>query len=126
MPDLVDLNEILDSVLSTFHSFGAELTWPWFWYQIGLLLASAGLARIFASIVRARIDVTSAAMGMPGAVRRFVRALIGSLTVAFFALFVGVLRASMLLITWPSRSYVLAVAASLATAWLVIRLMLLR
>src|SRR5205807_6309634 len=46
-----------------------------------------------------------------------------SLTVAFFALFVGVLRASMLLITWPSRSYVLAVAASLATAWLVIRLM---
>src|SRR5262245_11242846 len=123
MPDLVDLHEIINSILGAFHSVGAELTWAWFWYQIGLLLAAAGLARIFSAIVRSRIDVTSAAMGMPGAVRRSVRALLGSLNVAFFALFVGVARATMLLTTWPSRSYVLAVAASLATAWLIIRLM---
>jgi small-conductance mechanosensitive channel len=123
MPELNDLKEVIDPVLSALRSVGAELTWAWFWYQIGLLLAAAGVARILAAIMRGRIDLTSSAMGMPGAVRRFVRALFGSLTVAFFALLVGIMRASMLLMTWPSRSYVLAVAASLATAWLVIRLM---
>jgi small-conductance mechanosensitive channel len=123
MPELADLKDILDTVLAAFQSVGAELTWPWFYYQIGLLLAAAGLARILAAIVRSRIDMTSAAMGLPGAVRRFVRALLGSLTVAFFALLAGLMRTSMMLVTWPSRSYVLAVAASLATAWLVIRLM---
>ena len=123
MPELNDLNEVINAVLSAFRSVGAELTWAWFWYQIGLLLMAAGAARILAAILRSRVDLTSSAMGMPGAVRRFVRALFGSLTVAFFALFVGIMRASMLLLTWPSHSYVLSVAASLATAWLVIRLM---
>jgi small-conductance mechanosensitive channel len=123
MPELNDLHEAIDAILNAFRSVGAELTWAWFWYQIGLLLIAAGLARILAAIVRSRVDLTSSAMGMPGAVRRFVRALFGSLGVAFFALFVGVMRSSMLLMTWPSHSYVLAVATSLATAWLVIRLM---
>jgi len=122
MPELHDLHDAIEAMLSALRSVGAELTWEWFWYQIGLLLIAAGLARIVAAIVRSRVDITSAAMGMPGAVRRFVRALIGSLTVALFALFVAIMRASMLLMTWPSRSYVLAVATSLATAWLVIRL----
>jgi small-conductance mechanosensitive channel len=123
MPELNDLHEAIDAILNAFRSVGAELTWAWFWYQIGLLLIAAGLARILAAIMRSRVDLTSSSMGMPGAVRRFVRALFGSLGVAFFALFVGVMRSSMLLMTWPSHSYVLAVATSLATAWLVIRLM---
>ena len=123
MPELNDLHEVIDAILSALRSVGAELTWDWFWYQIGLLLIAAGLARILAAIMRSRVDLASSSMGMPGAVRRFVRALFGSLTVAFFALFVGFMRASMLMVTWPSRSYVLAVATSLATAWLVIRLM---
>jgi small-conductance mechanosensitive channel len=123
MPELNDLHEVIDTILGALRSVGAELTWEWFWYQIGLLLIAAGLARILAAIMRSRVDLASSSMGMPGAVRRFVRALFGSLTVAFFALFAGFMRASMLMVTWPSRSYVLAVATSLATAWLVIRLM---
>jgi small-conductance mechanosensitive channel len=123
MPELNDLHEVIEAILGALRSVGAELTWEWFWYQIGLLLIAAGLARILAAIMRSRVDLASSSMGMPGAVRRFVRALFGSLTVAFFALFAGFMRASMLLMTWPSRSYVLAVATSLATAWLVIRLM---
>jgi small-conductance mechanosensitive channel len=123
MPELNDLHEAIDAILNSLRSVGAELTWSWFWYQIGLLVAAAGVARILAAIVRSRVDVTSWAMGLPGAVRRFVRALFGSLGVAFFTLLVAVMRASMLLVTWPSRSYMLAVATSLATAWLIIRLM---
>jgi len=122
MPELADLKEAVDATLNALRNVGAELTWGWFWYQIGLLFAAAGIARIVASIIRARVDITSSAMGLPGAVRRFVRALFGSLSVALFVLLVGATRAAMLVMTWPSRSYVLAVAASLATAWLVIRL----
>src|SRR5262249_37115236 len=123
MTDLADLHELLDGVLNGFRSVGAELTWSWFWYQVGLVLVAAGLARLLAAVLRSRLDTTSAAMGLPNAVRRLVRALLGSLTVAFFALLVGIMRASMVLVTWPSRSYILAIAASLATAWLIIRLM---
>ncbi len=123
MPELNDLHEAIDAILNSLRSVGAELTWSWFWYQIGLLVAAAGVARILAAIMRSRVDITSSAMGLPGAVRRFVRALCGSLGVAFFTLLVAMMRASMLLVTWPSRSYMLAVATSLATAWLVIRLM---
>jgi len=122
MPELADLKEAIDATLNAFRNIGAELTWGWFWYQIGLLLAAAGIARIIASIIRARVDMTSSAMGMPGAVRRFVRALFGSLSVALFVLLAGATRTAMLMMTWPSRSYVLAIATSLATAWLVIRL----
>ena len=62
MPELTDLNDVVDAILNALRSVGAELTWAWFWYQIGLLLVAAGLARILAAIVRARVDMTSLAM----------------------------------------------------------------
>jgi small-conductance mechanosensitive channel len=122
MPDLTDLNDIYAMIETALRSVGAEISWAWFYYQVGLLLVAAGLARLLAAIVRPRIDLSSAAMGMPAAVRRVVRALHGSLTIAFFALIVALTRTSMLLATSPSRSYLLSVGAALATAWLVIRL----
>jgi small-conductance mechanosensitive channel len=122
MPDINDLNDLYAMIETALRSVGAEISWAWFYYQVGMLLVAAGLARLLAAVVRPRIDLSSVAMGMPATVRRLVRALHGSLTVAFFALIVALLRNSMLLATWPSRSYLLSVAAALATAWLVIRL----
>jgi len=121
MPDMAELNELYAAILTALRSVGAEIESPWFYYQLGLLLAAAGLARLFAVAVRSRIDVGST-MGLPAAFRLFFRTLLGSLTIAFFALIAGLLRTAMLLMTWPSRSYLLSTAAALATAWLVIRL----
>src|SRR5437868_11208882 len=107
MPDMADLNDVYTAILTALRSIGAEIESPWFYYQLGLLLIAAGLARLFAVAVRSRIDPGST-MGLPAAFRLFFRTLLGSLTIAFFALFAGMLRLAMLLITWPSRSYLLS------------------
>ncbi len=56
------------------------------------------------------------------ALRRFARVLVGSASTVVFAILVIVARFVMVHSTWPSRSYLLAVSAKLAVAWLVIRL----
>ena len=61
-------------------------------------------------------------MGWPAPLRLFVRILVGSTWTAVFALLMTLERGVMMASTWPSRSYLLAVGAKLAFAWLVINL----
>jgi small-conductance mechanosensitive channel len=72
--------------------------------------------------IHARVDMTSLAMRWPLPLRHFVRVLLSSASTAVFALLVIIARVVMSHSTWPSRSYLLVVAAKLAVAWLVIRL----
>ncbi|WP_371737076.1 mechanosensitive ion channel family protein [Bradyrhizobium sediminis] len=118
----MDLNEITEFLQSAARSVGAEVTSPWFYLQLGLILAAAGIAYASGAAVRSRVDVTSVAMGWPIPLRLFVRVLVGSASTAVFAALMTLARVVMLASTWPSRSYLLAVAANLAFAWLIIRL----
>jgi small-conductance mechanosensitive channel len=118
----MDLNDITEFLQSAARSVGAEVTSPWFYLQLGLILAGAGIAYGAGAAIRARIDMTSLAMGWPAPLRLFMRVLVGSASTAVFALEMTLVRAVMLTSTWPSRSYLLAVAANLAFAWLIIRL----
>ncbi len=118
----MDLNEIAELLHSAARSVGAEVTSPWFYLQLGLILAGAGIALGLGAAIRSRIDITSLAMGWPAPLRLFMRVLVGSASTAVFALLMLLARLVMLSSTWPSRSYLLSVAASLAFAWLVIRL----
>jgi hypothetical protein len=118
----MDLNEITESLLAAPRSVGAEVTSPWFYLQVGLILASAGAAFAVSTAVRAKVDVGSVAMSWPAPFRLFLRVLVGSASTAAFAMLVLLERVIMLTSTWPSRSYLLAVAANLAFAWLIIRL----
>jgi small-conductance mechanosensitive channel len=52
----------------------------------------------------------------------FMRVFVGSASTAAFAILMILARVTMLSATWPSRSYLLSIAAKLALAWLVIRL----
>ena len=103
-------------------SVGAEVTSPWFYLQFGLILAAAGIAYAADAAIRARVDMTSLAMRWPLPLRHFARVLVGSASTAVFAVIVIAERIAMYHMTWPSRSYLLMVAAKLAVAWLVIRL----
>jgi small-conductance mechanosensitive channel len=116
-----ELDEIYEAVLAALRSVGAEVTSPWFYFQIGLILAAAGVAHLGAAAIRARIDTTSIAMGLPAPLRLFVRVLIRSIAAALFALLMALARVTMVALTWPSRSYLLAIVALLAFAWVLIR-----
>src|SRR3982751_5416913 len=116
------LHEIIDSLHTAARSIGAEVTSPWLYLQLGLILTAAGIALAAAAVIRSRTDMTSFAMGWPAPLRLFIRVLVGSAPTAAFALLIVLARVVMLASTWPSRSYLLAVAANLAFAWLIIRL----
>jgi len=118
----MDLKEIIEFLHATARALGAEVTSPWFYLQFGLILTAGGIAWASEASIRARVDMTSLAMRWPLALRRFARVLVGSASTVVFAILVIVARFVMVHSTWPSRSYLLAVSAKLAVAWLVIRL----
>jgi len=118
----MDMNGIIDLLHGATQSVGAEVTSPWFYLQCGLILTAAGIALAADAGIRSRIDMTSFAMGWPLPLRHFARVLVRSASTAVFAVLVIAARVAMFHSTWPSRSYLLMVAAKLALAWLVIRL----
>jgi small-conductance mechanosensitive channel len=118
----LDLHDIIDSLHSAARSVGAEVTSPWFYFQLGLVLAGAGIAFAAGAVVRSRINLTSLGMAWPIPLRLFMRVLVGSASTAVFAALMILARMIMLASTWPSRSYLLSVAAKLAVAWLIIRI----
>ena len=114
--------EIIEFAQSTARSVGAEIASPWFYLQFGLILTAAGIAYLADTAIRKRVDMTSLAMRWPLPLRHFARVLVASASTAIFAILVIAERITMYHMTWPSRSYLLMVAAKLALAWLVIRL----
>ena len=118
----MNLHDITEFLHAAARSVGAEVTSPWFYLQLGLILAGAGIAFATGAAIRSRIDMTSLATGWPTPLRLFMRVLVGSAPSAVFAAEMTLARVLMLASTWPSRSYLLSVAAKLAFAWLIIRL----
>src|SRR6202790_2353660 len=118
----MDPSDIIDFLHATARLVGAEVSSPWFYLQFGLILAAAGIALAVDAAIRSRLDMTSFVMGGPLPLRYFARVLVSSASTAVFAILVIIARVVMYHSTWPSRSYLLMVAAKLALAWLVIRL----
>ena len=118
----MDPKEIIELLHATARSLGAEVTSPWFYLQFGLILAGAGIAYASDAAIRSKVDMTSFAMGLPLPLRHFTRVLLFSASTAVFAILMIAARITMYHSTWPSRSYLLAVSAKLALAWLAIRL----
>ncbi len=117
-----DLHEIIDFLNSGARSVGAEVTSPWFYLQLGLVLAAAGIALAVGAAIRSRLDLKSLGKDWPIPLRVFMRVLAGSASTAVFAALMIAARLIMAASTWPSRSYLLSIAAKLALAWLIIRL----
>ncbi len=116
----MEMTDITDFLHAAARSVGAEVTSPGFYLQLGLMLTAGGLAFASGAAIRSRIDMTSLAMGWMPPLRLFMRVLVNSASTAVFAVLMTMARVAMLSWTWPSRSYLLAVAANLAFAWLII------
>lgn len=118
----MDWDKILEGLQGAARSVGAEVTSPWFYMQLGILCAAGGVALAAASLLRTRIDPATRAAGWPAPLRLLLRGLVRHAGIVLFVLLTGATRIVMMHATWPSRSYLLATAASLASAWLIIRL----
>ena len=115
-----ELQSVLDHSLEFARSIGAEITSFWFYGQLALIGLAAVCGAAASLVFSKRFDLVSLTMGWPPSLRRVVRSIIDNLGfVVFIVLAVGI-RAAMLAMTWPSRSYFLGVAVNLATAWVII------
>jgi small-conductance mechanosensitive channel len=118
----MDLNDTIDFLHATARSVGAEVTSPWFYLQLGLILAGGGIAFAAGAAVRSRVDLTARAASWPAPLRLFMQVLVDSASTAVFAVLMRLAGLVMVMSTWPSRSYLLSVSFKLALAWLIIRL----
>jgi small-conductance mechanosensitive channel len=118
----MDPNDITDFLHAAAGLVGTEITSPWFYLQLGLILAAAGIALAAGAAIRARIDMTKMAMSWPAPLRQAARVLVESTSTAVLAVLMSLARVVMVTATWPHRSYLLGAAANLAFAWLIIRL----
>ncbi|MGY3583768.1 mechanosensitive ion channel family protein [Bradyrhizobium quebecense] len=114
--------DVLESIQMAARSVGAEIASPWFYLQFGIILAAAGLAYAADTAIHARVNMSSLASRWPLPLRHFARVMVSSASTAVFAILMVISRIVMWHATWPSRSYLIAVSAKLALAWLVIRL----
>ena len=99
---------------------GAEITSPWFYFQLAIIALAAGIAAGVSLLVRRKLDVVSLTMDWPAPVRLIVRVFIESLGFIAFIIVVALIQSAMLSLTWPSRSFLLGVVVNLATAWVAI------
>ncbi|GIQ77627.1 mechanosensitive ion channel family protein [Bradyrhizobium sp. RD5-C2] len=114
--------DVLESIQMAARSVGAEIASPWFYLQFGIILAAAGVAYAADTAIHARVNMSSLASRWPLPLRHFARVMVSSASTAVFAVLMVISRIVMWHATWPSRSYLIAVSAKLALAWLVIRL----
>ncbi|THD60005.1 MAG: mechanosensitive ion channel [Bradyrhizobium sp.] len=118
----MEMNDVTNFLHTAARSVGAEVTSPWFYLQLGFVLAAAGVAFAVGAAIRSRIDMTTLATRWPAPVQLLMQTLADRTATAVFAVLMTLARGVMLHSTWPSRSYLLSVAANLAFAWLIIRL----
>jgi len=116
-PDSVELPP---NVVELFHVATTYVSQPWFAYQILIIAFLYIAARLFASRLEPRFEAHARKIkGHPGLLR-FVVATLRRMDLIVYILLLASTLAIMRGLTWPSRSYLIDVALTLAFAWLVI------
>jgi small-conductance mechanosensitive channel len=118
----MDGQQLTATVGDALHSLVQELTSARLLIQFGLILLAAAIGTIGATLIRRRVGLPALGERGPQLVQKLARLLLANLGTIIFVLALDVIRAVMIAITWPSASYLLGVAASLATAWVLIAL----
>ncbi len=118
-----DFQQLVAGISDALKNFGNEFTSVWLIVQLGLIALAAVIGTLSAAVLRRRIDIASLSMGWLPLLRLLARLVLANIGTIVFIVVVLTVRHSMLSLTWPSRSYLLGVAASLATAWVVIALL---
>ena len=117
-----EIQEFIQMLRDMAGTVADQLGSVWIYVQLAVLVLAALVALGFSSWLRKRVDLTSRIMGLPAPLRLVLRAVFTNLGLIIFVVLAATARAVMLVYTVPARSYLISVATSLATAWLVIHL----
>ena len=104
-------------------SFAHDLASIWLFLQLGLIALAATAGFVVTTLVGRHLDLIGLTRNWPAFLRQFARVLAENLGTIAFILLVATARAALLPVTSPAHSYLLGVATSLATAWVVIVLL---
>lgn len=120
--DPSSLLEPLGALLQQALGFAQSLLTPgWRLYQIGIIIGVLFAAHLLAWIGRRRLDQWMRSReGWPKMRLRMLVIVSRRLRLIFFVILAWLVVWTMREVTWPSRSYLLSIAASLATAWLIV------
>lgn len=118
----MEWEDIQQALQASIKSAEAYLVSPWFYMQAGIILAAAGLSLALASFLRARVNPTSLGMGLPAPLRALIRILMNRADTILFVLLISISRVIIIKAEVLRHGYLLSTAASLATAWVIIRL----
>src|ERR1700761_6745184 len=80
----MDTKDVLEFLRSALQSVGAEVTSPWFYFQVGVVLAGAGIAFASGAAIRSRVDIKTLGANWPAPFRAIVRVLVQHSTIAVF------------------------------------------
>lgn len=118
-----DLNEILEGLAHGWAAVAAQVATIWVPIQIVLIALAALAGWGVAAGVRKRFDLAKLTSTWPAYPRTAARTAIQNLGIIAAIVLLLVIGAGMQAATLPSRSYLVSVAANLATAWVVIAIL---
>jgi small-conductance mechanosensitive channel len=109
-------DELIEGLTNGLNALPASVTSVWIPIQLAMIALAALTGWALAAYVRRRVNILPYIAGWPSILRRALRVAIANLGIAVLVL----MRIGMQAATVPGRSYLIGVAASLATAWVVI------
>ncbi|MEO0914115.1 MAG: mechanosensitive ion channel domain-containing protein [Pseudomonadota bacterium] len=116
-----DICTLLQSTWTDVYAFLLTLLQPWRFYQVMILIGLFVVATLIARIVKPRIEAWMRGLeGMRASQLRFLLVVFRRTRGIIFVLLAWSVYLVMQEVTWPSRSYLIGVAATLATAWILI------
>lgn len=122
--DMDDLEEVLAALINGLRTtFRTELTSIWLPIQLGTLVAVLLIAFGIAALLRRRFDLATATQNLPSYLRSFARTVSDNFGFLIFILLMHGARAGLHAATVRTRLYLLDVAISLASAWVVIAIL---
>lgn len=120
----MDFSDFHDAIMvlleAVRHTLRTELTSVWLPIQFGLIGLAAVIAVGIAAAIRNRADLVTLTMGWPPILRMIVRGVVTHLGAIAFVIVLQVIRTAVRADVIQSRTYLLGVAISLTTAWVVI------
>jgi small-conductance mechanosensitive channel len=116
------VQQLIEKLDAALLAFGHEVTSVWVLIQVGVILLAAAVAIVAATLLQRRINIASHVAGWPPLLQRWLHLVMASSPTIVFVLIMAVARTTFVALTWPSHSYLIKVAGSLASAWVVIAL----